>query len=77
MDERGVLACDAKRCAAPVRLPSLPPLPRTGALAGVMWVKILEVKGLRVSYLQFMRYGLCIMTPTAMMALLTLYAVLA
>ena len=47
-----------------------------GALAGVMWVKILQHKGLTVSYLQFLKHGLVIMTPVAMASLLTLYAVI-
>jgi Na+/H+ antiporter NhaD/arsenite permease-like protein len=41
-----------------------------------MWVKILQRKGLTITYMQFLRHGLVMMTPVAMASLLTLYAVI-
>ena len=46
-----------------------------GALAGVMWAKILLQKGQHVDYFQFVRYGVMVMTPVTLLSLLTLYGV--
>jgi Na+/H+ antiporter NhaD/arsenite permease-like protein len=46
----------------------------TGALAGVMWARILQEKGLVIGYFQFAKYGLLMMIPVAMLSLLTLRA---
>ena len=69
--------CAACACVQDACMPlPLLTLMSLGALAGVMWVKILQHKGLTVSYLQFLKHGLVIMTPVAMASLLTLYAVI-
>jgi hypothetical protein len=46
-----------------------------GALAGVMWAKILQGKGLQVVYREFAWNGLCVMIPVTFISLLVLYAV--
>ncbi|MBN1755324.1 hypothetical protein JW877_03825 [bacterium] len=47
-----------------------------GALAGLMWIKILKTKGLEVSYFDFLRTGVIITPIVFVLTLLTLYLVL-
>jgi len=44
-----------------------------GALAGIMWKKILGVKGLKISYLDFLKVGLTITPIVFISTLITLY----
>lgn len=44
-----------------------------GALAGIMWAKILDVRGYSVTYLQFARMGFIVMPAVVMVGFLTLY----
>jgi len=44
-----------------------------GALAGLMWVKILRDKGLTMSYLQFLKYGLILLLPSIVLTSLSLW----
>ena len=48
-----------------------------GALAGLMWHKILKTKGMRISYFEFLRAGLLITPTVLVLSLATLYFVLA
>ena len=48
-----------------------------GALAGLMWRKILKTKGLEISYLDFVKTGLIITPIVFTLTLITLYFVLA
>jgi arsenical pump membrane protein len=43
-----------------------------GALAGIMWMSILKRKGVKISYLEFIKYGLIVGTITLVAALATL-----
>ncbi len=47
-----------------------------GALAGIMWKRILQVKGLKISYGQFLKVGLFITPFVFISSLATLYLVL-
>jgi len=44
-----------------------------GALAGLMWKKILSVKGLEISYLDFLKVGITITPIVFASALIALY----
>ncbi len=47
-----------------------------GALAGIMWNKILSGYGVKLSFIKFMFYGLIIAVPTLITSLLALFLVL-
>lgn len=47
-----------------------------GALAGIMWSNLLRKKGVRISFLRFLKYGAAIGIPAISAALLGLYIVL-
>jgi arsenical pump membrane protein len=47
-----------------------------GALAGIMWNKILSGYGVKLSFLKFMFYGIIVAVPTLITTLLTLFFVL-
>jgi arsenical pump membrane protein len=47
-----------------------------GALAGLMWRRILEVKGVEISYIDFMKVGFTITPVVFILSLATLYFVL-
>lgn len=47
-----------------------------GALAGIMWNKILNRYGVKLSFLKFMLYGFIVAVPTLITTLLTLFLVL-
>ena len=47
-----------------------------GALAGIMWNKILNRYGVKLSFLKFMLYGFIVAVPTLITTLLTLFWVL-
>ena len=47
-----------------------------GALAGLMWRKILKTKGLEISYLDFMKVGFAVTPAVFILSLATLYFVL-
>jgi len=44
-----------------------------GALAGLMWVKILREKGLTMTYLQFFKYGLIMIFPSVIVTSLSVW----
>jgi len=48
----------------------------TGALAGLMWSKILSDKGVKISFLEFSKYGLITMLPATIVASLSLSMIL-
>ncbi len=47
-----------------------------GALAGIMWSNLLRKKGVRISFLRFLKYGAAIGIPAISASLLALYIVL-
>ncbi len=47
-----------------------------GALAGIMWMQLLRVHGIRLSFGQFTRYGATIALPTLLLAILGLTIIL-
>ena len=47
-----------------------------GALAGLMWKRILEIKDLKISYWQFFKVGIVVTPLVFVSSLITLYLVL-
>lgn len=47
-----------------------------GALAGIMWLSILRSKDIKLTFVQFMGYGVIILIPSLLLGLLTLALVL-
>ncbi len=47
-----------------------------GALAGIMWLKILKEQGVKLSFLRFMLYGVIIAVPTLLSALMGLWIII-
>jgi arsenical pump membrane protein len=46
-----------------------------GALAGIMWIKILKEQSVKMTFLKFMFYGFIIAVPTLMASLLGLWLI--
>jgi arsenical pump membrane protein len=46
-----------------------------GALAGLMWTKILQEKGIKISYLSFLKYGIIITPLTLLITLIVLLVI--